>query len=538
VRGYSASATRRTPGSTLLRGSSCERALRRLLPGQQEGTDGPSSDPEEQEAAARAWAERAGVEVAEVVTEVVSGALAADDRELGRLIARCESGDLAGIVVRDEKRFARDVVAAGVALARLEACRARLVSTWTGFDTANLTPEGRMGFNILIAVGQAERERNLLRRTLGKKRAAERGVYAATPPVGYDRDDDGRLRPNQDADAVRRIFTERAAGAGFSEIARGLPEVTVTHTRKGGRVLTHLTRSGVRRVVMNRAYLGEQRIPALGRKGEPQVIERSHRPIVTEPDWEAANAIKGAAPVRRGLAEGTLLKGIALCGPCGKRLHVLAYGGGGAGKKRSLTYACTGCGAVALTVAKADSAVSDMLDSAILDRHPAVAAVIEGDTRRNDALDAVAEAQRVLAEYRDDMSLQAILGIKDWAEGLRVRKEAVEVARRALRDLPPPEAESQKMMTLEEYDRESAAMFRRRVIAEVTVWPRSAPHRLTLRWQGEEEPIPVPLVRALTHADTQTMAILANRVDPIEALKKLAAEGDQSAQEYLTAKNL
>ncbi len=472
----------------------------------EEGSDGPSSDPEEQEAAARAWADRAGVEVAEVVTEVASGALAADDRELGRLIGRCESGDLAGIVVRDEKRFARDVVAGGVALARLEACGARLVSTWTGFDTANLTPEGRMVFNMLTAVGQAERERNLLRRTLGKKKAAERGVYAATPPVGYDRDEEGRLRPNGDADTVRRIFKERAAGAGFSEIARGLPEVTVTHTRERGRALTRLTRSGVRRVVMNRAYLGEQRIPALGRKGDPQVIEGSHRPLVTEAEWEAANAVKGVAPIRRGLSGGTMLKGIARCGPCGRSLHVLAYGSPTAGKRRSLTYACTGCGAVALTVAKADLAIGYMLDKAVAGRHPAVAAVIEGDTRRADALEAIGEAQRVLAEYRDDTSLQAVLGMKDWAEGLRVRKEAVEVARRALRETPAPAAAGGRKMTLEEFDREHTAEFRRRVIAEVTVWPRSAPERLTLRWAGEEEAVPVPLVRAATHEDLARLA--------------------------------
>lgn len=250
------------------------------------------------------------------MTEVASGALAADDRKLGHLIGRCEQGELAGIIVRDEKRFARDVVAGAAALARLTDCGARLVATWTGFDSKNLTPEGQMVFNMLMAVGQAERERNRLRRIVGKENAASRGVWCSSVPVGYDRDDDGRLVPSDDAAVVREIFRRRARGEGFSEIAASLPEVTVTVTRMRMRERKRLTRSGVRRVVLNRAYLGEQRIPVKERRGEPKVLRDNHPSLVTETEWEAANAVKGRAPVRRGLGEQVLLKGLPRCGSC------------------------------------------------------------------------------------------------------------------------------------------------------------------------------------------------------------------------------
>jgi hypothetical protein len=59
------------------------------------------ASPEEREAAARAWAEQAGVEVDEVVEELdVSGSLAADARELGRLIRRVETGESEGVIAR------------------------------------------------------------------------------------------------------------------------------------------------------------------------------------------------------------------------------------------------------------------------------------------------------------------------------------------------------------------------------------------------------------------------------------------------------
>lgn len=445
-----------------------------------------SSDLTEQEARGMEWAERNGIEIAEIVAETASGGLMADDRKLGQLIARCESGELGGIIVRDEKRFARDVVAGSVALARIRDSGARLVATWTAFDSENLTPEANLVFNMLMAVGQAELERNRLRRIVGKDNAAERGVWCSAPPVGYDRDEGGRLHPNGDAATVRRIFALRAEGRGFSEIVRELPEVTVTHTRSRRRAEARLTRSGVRRIVMNRAYLGEQRVPN-GRKGEPRVISNSHSPLVTVQEWEAANAVRGRAPVHTGLGGETQLKGLVRCGLCGGTMHVLAYG-----KARDRrTYACTNKGCVSMAVGKVEPAVLHALDLAIAEREQHVAAVIEGDTRYADALIAVEDAQHGLAEYRDNIELQRVLGMRDWTEGLRTRREAVEYARRALREVPRPESLSRQPMTLAEFDLDDRRRFYRRVIAEVRVFPRSASQRLTLRWQGSAEEIPV-----------------------------------------------
>ena len=470
------------------------------------------ASPEEQEAAARAWAEQAGVEVDEVVEELdVSGSLAADARELGRLIRRVEAGESEGVIVRYVDRFGRDMVENALAHDRIVAAGGRLIATASGYDTAHLNADTRMVFHIQSAIAQAQRERNRESRMAGKERAVARGVYGASAPFGYDRDDDGRLQPNRDADAVREIFRLRAEGVGFSDIARS--------------VVGALTRSGVRRVVMNRAYVGEQRIPDPAKKGDPRVIPKSHQPLVTEAEWEAANAVKGRAPTHNGLAAKTYLKGIVRCGICAGTMHVCAYGNA----RDKMTYACTsGCGGTSMSVAKVEPAVLHQLDLAVAQRAPQVAAVIEGDNRHTDALASVEEAKAALAEYRDNIELQQVLGVSDFIAGLRTRKEAVETARRALRDVPRPEPVVSRKMTLEEFDLADRRRFYQRVIAEVLVFPRSEPQRLRLRWQGAENTIVVPPFKPVNLA----------HADPIAELQKAAAKGDRDAKRYLAAKKV
>jgi DNA invertase Pin-like site-specific DNA recombinase len=470
------------------------------------------ASPEEQEAAARAWAAQAGEEVDEVVEELdVSGSLAADARELGRLIRRVEAGESEGVIVRYVDRFGRDMVENALAHDRIVAGGGRLIATASGYDSAHLNADTRMIFHIQSAIAQAQRERNRESRMAGKERAVARGVYAAPAPFGYDRDDDGRLQPNRDADSVREIFRLRAEGVGFSDIARGIDGV--------------LTRSGVRRVVMNRAYVGEQRIPNPAKKGEPRVIPKSHQPLVTETEWEAANAVKGRAPTHNGLAAKTQLKGIVRCGICGGTMHVCAYG-----KARDkMTYACTsGCGGTSISVAKVEPPVLHQLDVAVAQRAPQVAAVIEGDNRYADALASVEDAKAALAEYRDNIELQQVLGVSDFIAGLRTRKKAVETARRALRDLPRPEPFRSRKMSLEEFDMEDRRRFYQRVIAEVLVFPRSEPQRLRMRWHGAENSVVVQPFKPVKLA----------QADPIAELQKAAAKGDRDAKRYLTAKRI
>jgi hypothetical protein len=314
--------------------------------------------------------------------------------------------------------------------------------------------------------------------------------------MGYDRGDDGRLVPNGDAEVVRQIFALRAQGVGFSEIERRLPEVTITITQERRRRRAQLTRSGVYRVVRNRAYLGEQRIPVQGMRKAPRVIQNSHPALITEQEFQAAAAMKGRAPIRRGLSERVQLKGLVCCGLCGRSMGVLSYGKNGLRDK--VTYACTrrGCGKASLAAEKLEPLVIAAVETALAANEPHCNATLADDDRYIRALETVTEAQEAMSAYRDSIELQQAIGIADFAAGLRTRREAIEVARRALRDTPRPEQATGDVRPFDannlaaEYEAYRSSIAHR-VIDRVLVYPRSAPHRLTLRWRGSEDDMPL-----------------------------------------------
>lgn len=175
------------------------------------------------------------------------------------------------------------------------------------------------------------------------------------------------------------------------------------------------------------------------------------------------------------------MKGLIRCGTCGASMGVLSYGKA----RQRLTYACTrsGCGSASMATEKVERAVAGFVYDAIMSNEPHVAAALADDDRYERALTEVERAREALAEYRDDVELQQVLGVRDFAAGLRVRREAVEAARRALRETPRPEP-------IPDAERQLALPVRR-VVAEVRVFPRSAPDRLTLRWHGADEHVPV-----------------------------------------------
>lgn len=390
--------------------------------------------PEEQEAAARAWAERAEVEVEEPTIELdVSGATAVSKRALGKLIERCESGDLEGIIVRYEDRFARDLIEGSMALRRLHECGARLVATASGFDSQHLTPDKEMVFNIMMSVGQAQRDKNRLARIEGSRRAAERGLHlAARPPTGYrwvDRQKGGRVqgeekgigRLEQDpvmGPKVAEVFRRRANGESYEKLAA---------------YLGLAGKSSARAIITNRVYLGEATVPT-ERKGETRVIPAAHDPLVTHEEWERANAVGGAYAPRSGRWSALArLNGLARCANCEKPLAVGSMGG------RQPYYACTAEGCTKRTGIRAgalDEYVGELVTQAVLDEVPEVIAILAGDDRYQRALDAVEQARQELDEYRTEIRVSDV-GAEAWRRDVAARKTALDLARAELRAIPP-----------------------------------------------------------------------------------------------------
>jgi DNA invertase Pin-like site-specific DNA recombinase len=415
------------------------------------------------------WAVKHDIVVDEVAEDTdVSGSVAVADRTLERLIQKVENGESEGILTPYLDRFGRDLIESSLAYRRIEQAEGRLVCVLDGIDSKR--PGDRLNFNIRSAFAE-----DYLNRTRGNYQAAiekkvASGAHIYKPPFGYRRDEEsGRLVVVEaDANLVREVFERRAAGDDIGTLMRFLRDAGAVNSYTG----KPLTKSGVRTMIKNRTYLGEVRVQN-GKKGQPRVIKSYHPPIIPSKLFEAANAVKGAFhPRDRSLSDQAKLRGLVWCATCGHRVKIGGYRAGG---KRIANYVCTygECGHHSgMRASKLDAYVEGLLMQAAVDKEPHVAAVITGDTRYQDAMAEVEQMQRLHDELRDNLDAQRALGTKDWLAALKVRKEALELARRELSKVRPANGNGKRKTNqaatfeafLEEYERESNSRFIDRVV--------------------------------------------------------------------------
>jgi DNA invertase Pin-like site-specific DNA recombinase len=450
------------------------------------------------EAQCRDWANRNGVSIDEVEEDTdVSGSVAVAERKLERLIQKVEAGESEGIVTPYLDRFGRDIISGSVALKRIADAGGRLVCVNDGFDSTSPGSKEIFGYRMVTAEAFLDRVRANYQVAIDRKVAA--GAYVYKAPFGYRKDEAGRLVVNErEAELVREVFERRAAGDDIGKLTRFLREQGAISIYSG----KPLTKSGVRTMLTNRAYIGEVSIQN-GTKGTPRVIKDFHAPIVPRQIFEGANAVTGAYFPQNGkLASQVKLPGLVYCATCKRRLRISGYKAGG---QSVANYACTyaDCPAHAsMRASKLDAYVEGLLMTAVVAREPHVGAVIEGDTRYQDAMTAVHEAERVYEEFRDSIEVQRELGIRGFADGLRIRKDALELARRELAKARPAKGDGRagrkgRMMTYEaflhEYERESNA----RLIDRVVLKPspggpagkkRGPEVRVDVYFTGSDEP--------------------------------------------------
>jgi len=386
------------------------------------------------EARLRDWADRNEVQVDEVVDETdVSGSVAVRKRKLERLVKRVEAGESDGILTPYIDRFGRDLIEGALALKRIAEAGGKLVAVHDGFDSTS--PGSELVFNLRMAIAQDYLNRVRENWKAANDRAVERGVWLAPRiPFGYDKNEEKRLTVNEaEAAVVREAFERRTRGEGFSALTRWMrSRCSELGLERGSKI----SRTGVRRMIGNRVYLGEVKV-AWGRPDDPLEVPDSHPPILTESVWQAAQYKHPFSP-RNGRASTARLRGLVYCATCGKRCKV---GASGPSDRRKTNYVCTseGCSArPAILTEKLDGYVEGVLMQAAADHEPHVAAVILGDTRYQDATTAVEDARRTLDEYRDSIETQRALGMAEFAKGISVRKEALRVARRELAAMRPP----------------------------------------------------------------------------------------------------
>lgn len=464
------------------------------------------------EAWCREWASKNDVFVGVVADDTdVSGSVAVSERRLEELLVRVESGESAGVVTPYIDRFGRDLIEGAVALKRIVDAGGKLIAVRDGFDSTS--PGSELVFNLRMAIAQDYLKRSRENFQSGTDRAVRQGIWIPPRvPFGYVRNGDRRLEVVPDeAEVVRELYRRRAAGATFSNLQewmnsehKELLAAQRERTRRKGKKQKHrpdISRGGVRSILSNRSYLGEMRVASPGKKGQSRVVKNHISPLITESEWQAAQ-IKNDFSPRNGQSKAAKLRGLVWCAGCERRCKVNAGRRKGGTGTKALGYVCTGDGCgnrAAMTATMLEEIVGEKLTQAAMNREPHIAAVIEGDTRYQDALAEVEVAQANFDEFRDSVEIQQTLGIDGYASGLKARKEALASARRHMSEVRPASetggggtvefGSPEEVGTAMEADR--FARFVDRVVlrsANKSKWT-DPEDRVDVYWKGAAEPV-------------------------------------------------
>ena len=291
----------------------------------------------------RAFAQRQGWPAPVVFTDAAISGARSDRPGYTALLA--QSAHLDVILVDDLSRLSRDSIESARAVKRLTFAGVRLIGVSDGVDTGRKSHKADVGLRGLMSELYLD---DLAEKThRGQTGRALKGASAGGLPFGYRVTEVGAraIDPAQ-AEVVRRIFDEYAAGATPRAIAAGLNRDGVPSARGSTWAMTAIhgdLRRGIG-ILANPIYVGRQvwnrsrwvKHPETGRRvrqerPESEWITSEHPElaIVTLGAWQAVQArLRGASVTARGTPGGGrpprhLLSGIARCGVCGGPMVVV-----------------------------------------------------------------------------------------------------------------------------------------------------------------------------------------------------------------------
>jgi DNA invertase Pin-like site-specific DNA recombinase len=373
----------------------------------------------------QAYALARGFEIGEWFEEYDASGGTLDRPELTKALERARSGESDGIIAAKLDRLSRSLTGLAQLVERAQAEGWTLVAVDHGLDLG--TPGGQLVANILGSVAQWELAQRRQGWETAQAKAVERGVHVASrTPTGYRRRNDGRLEPDPAAAAaIRELFLRRARGDGWTALARYLDGTGVRgpYGNKGW------TGAAVSKIIRNPAYTGQ------ARSGQ-HVNNAAHAPLVSRPEWEAAQGDRHVSTPRSG--DGLLLSGIVRCAGC--RYLLKPDSMRGRNGERIALYRCRGrhaagsCPAPSSVLARVlDPHVEHLFLEAVGPDGP-LAEAVEANVAVERALHELEDAERELALFRDEPGIMSALGRDRFLAGLDVKAEAVEQAERKLAD--------------------------------------------------------------------------------------------------------
>lgn len=185
-----------------------------------------------QEAKLRAYSDLYDLEVVKVVSDAGVSAKSLKRPGLQEALALLESGEAAALVVVKLDRLTRSIADWTCLIETYFAKRFALLSVNDQIDTRSAS--GRMVLNVLISIGQWEREAAGERTSAALQHLKSKGIHIGSVPFGYQRLEGKLVKVDELADTLDLIHTMRQSGATLQRIADELNQRAIP-TARGGR---------------------------------------------------------------------------------------------------------------------------------------------------------------------------------------------------------------------------------------------------------------------------------------------------------------
>ena len=276
--------------------------------------------------------------IVEIYREIVSGETIDARPEVKRLLSAVENKAYNGVLVMDADRLARgDTVDQGIISRAFRLSGTKIITPRKVYDPNSEFDEEYFEFELFMA----RREYKIINRRIQRGRIAsvnEGRFIGSTPPYGYDKVkiQNGKgytLKPNNEADTVKYIFSRYIAGNGASVIANSLDDMGVP-TRSG----KSWSKATITDMLKNPVYIGKIRwshrkdikqsingqiVTVRKSNGDCILVDGLHEAIISSDDFEAAQvrlSENKKKPVRASDVLQNPFTGLMYCGKCGSKM--------------------------------------------------------------------------------------------------------------------------------------------------------------------------------------------------------------------------
>lgn len=301
-------------------------------------------------------AEQLGYEVKKIIRETYSGAYLYERPQLNIEREKIRCGEYNAVIAYTVDRLSREVAHLAILSEELKRANTELIFVMDKLDN---TGEGMMMRTLLGYVAQVEREKIRERCVRGKKTQALNGkLLVASDLYGYktDRTKKVRIINENDAQIVRRIFQEYLNGKGIRGIVKDLNSDEIpspASNKRNFKNIEHYTnlarigrtlwgKSAVRRILTEHAYSGKSFSFRYKARDGYEKGKRYHRiDKVPQEEWiplpddttpaiitpEVFQAVQErlasgiSAENTRNEQKPVLLRGLVLCGVCGRKMY-------------------------------------------------------------------------------------------------------------------------------------------------------------------------------------------------------------------------